>query len=135
MNNLTHQRQYKFLAVRRWKELLKDELPDGVDLWHVTKYCSTTRSLYLETADWLDKSVEFYGVNYIKKNIMVRNRHGKYYLPVDKNKNFSRANGSVGNQAGKKPGFTTWAAVRIMQGPNNPRIDITDFTFATSKGT
>ena len=106
-----------------------------MDLWHVTKYCSTTRSLYLETADWLDTSVEFYGVNDIKKNIMVRNRHGKYYLPVDKNKNFSRANGSVGNQAGKKPGFTTWAAVRIMQGPNNPRIDITDFTFATSKGT
>ena len=80
MNNLTHQRQYKFLAVRRWKELLKDELPDGVDLWHVTKYCSTTRSLYLETADWLDKSVEFYGVNYIKKNIMVRNRHGEIVM-------------------------------------------------------
>ena len=65
---------------------------------------------------------------------MVRNRHGKYYLPVDKSKNFSRTNGSVGNQAGKKPGFTTWNAVRILQGPWNPQIDITDFTFATSMG-
>ena len=62
---------------------------------------------------------------------MVRDRHGKYYLPVDKNKNISKTNGG----GSKKRGTTTWDAVRILQGPNNPQIDITEFTFATSKGT
>ena len=34
----------------------------------------------------------------------------------------------------KMPGTTTWNAVRIVQGPTKPQIDITDFTYANREG-
>ena len=46
------------LAVKRWTELLEAELPNGVDLHHVGKFCSTTRSLYIKTNEWLDRTRE-----------------------------------------------------------------------------
>ena len=122
--------------MRKWTELIETEIPDGINLSYIVKYCSTTRSLYIETADQIERTVEFYDGeedNRVFKKVTVTERGGKYYLPVDPNENISKANGSADN-IGKKPGTTTWNAVRIIQGPERPQIDITDFTFANREG-
>ena len=67
------------------------------------------------------------------KKVTVIARDGKYYLPVDPTQNISQANGSW-DKVHKMPGTTTWSAVRIIQGPSKPQIDITDFTYANRKG-
>ena len=112
------------------------QLPDGINLSYIVKFCSTTRSLYIETADEIERTVEFYdGEEDYRtfKKVTVIERDGKYYLPVDPTKNISKANGSE-DKTNKMPGTTTWNAVRIIQGPANPQIDITDFTYANRKG-
>ena len=85
----------------------------------------------------MKRTIEFYEgeeSNRIYKQVAVRERHGKYYLDI-RNKNYSRANGGTPpNGDVKNPGYTRWDAVRILQGPNSALIDITDFTFAESKG-
>ena len=121
--------------MRKWTELIETEIPDGMNLSYIVKYCSTTRSLYIETADQIERVVEFYDGeenDRVFKKVTVIERGGKYYLPVDPSENISKANGSV-DQTHKKPGTTTWNAVRIIQGPGHPQIDITDFTFANRK--
>ena len=119
--------------MRKWTELIETEIPDGIDLSYIVKYFSTTRSLYIKTADQIERAVEFYDGeedNRIFKKVAVIERGGKYYLPVVPNENISQANGG----GSKMSGTTTWNAVRILQGPKKPRIDITDFTFANRKG-
>ena len=72
-------------------------MPDGINLSYIVKFCSTTRSLYIETADQLERTVEFYEgeeCNRTFKKVTVIERGGKYYLPVDSNENISQANGS-----------------------------------------
>ena len=120
--------------MRKWTELIETEIPDGINPSYIAKYCSTTRSLYIETADRLERDVEFYygeEDNRVFKTVTVIERGGKYYLPLNPTENISQANGSVNND--KMPGTTTWSAVRIIQGPRRPKIDITDFTFANRK--
>ena len=121
------------LALKKWTELLETELPDGINLSYIAKFCSTTRSLYIETADQLERTLEFYEGeedNRTFKKVTVIERDGKYYLPLNPDENISQANGG----GSKMSGTTTWNAVRILQGPKKPRIDITDFTFAKRKG-
>ena len=123
--------------MRKWTELIETEIPDDINLSYIVKFCSTTRSLYIETADQIERAVEFYegeGDNRVFKKETVIERGGKYYLPVKTSENISQANGSD-DKTHKKPGTTTWNAVRILQGPARPQIDITDFTFANRKGT
>ena len=106
-----------------------------MNLSYIVKYCSTTRSLYIETADQIERAVEFYDGkedNRVFKKVTVIDRGGKYYLPVEPSENISQANGSV-DKTEKMPGTTTWNAVRIIQGARRPKIDITDFTFANRK--
>jgi len=120
--------------LRKWTELIETEIPDGINLSYIVKYCSTTRSLYIETADQIERIVEFYDGeedDRVFKKVAVIERGGKYFLPVDRSENISQANGSADNY--KMPGTTTWNAVRIIQGPGHPQIDITDFTFANRK--
>ena len=122
--------------MKKWTELLEMELPDGINLSYIVKFCSTTRSLYIETADELERVVEFYDGeedDRTIKKVTVIERDGKYYLPVDQTENISQANGNAGETT-KMRGTTTWNAVRIIQGPGNPQIDITDFTYANRKG-
>ena len=122
--------------MRKWTELIETEIPDDINLSYIVKYCSTTRSLYIETADQIERVVEFYDGeedNRVFKKVTVIERGGKYYQLVDPNENISKANGSADN-IGKRRGTTTWNAVRIIQGPVRPQIDITDFTFANRKG-
>ena len=121
--------------MRKWTELIETEIPDGINPSYIAKYCSTTRSLYIETADQIERIVEFYegeGDNRVFKKETVIERGGKYYLPVAPSENISQANGNA-DKIGKIPGTTTWNAVRIIQGPVRPQIDITDFTFAKRK--
>ena len=84
------------------------------------------------------------GPSRIFKHVRVLEHCGKYYLPVDSAENVSQANGSkllpsylqllsINDENEKIPGTTTWEAVRIIQGPANVQIDITDFAFSTSK--
>ena len=122
--------------MRKWTELIETEIPDEINLSYIVKFCSTTRSLYIEAADQIERTVEFYEGEEdgrVFKKVTVIERGGKYYLPVDSSENISQANGSV-DQTNKKPGTTTWNAVRIIQGPERAQIDITDFTFANRKG-
>ena len=119
--------------MRKWTELIETEIPDDINLSYIVKFCSTTRSLYIKTADQLQRTVEFYEGeedNRTFKKVTVIERGGKYYLPVNPDENISQANGG----GSKMSGTTTWNAVRILQGPKKPRIDITDFTFANRKG-
>ena len=121
--------------MRKWTELIETEIPDGINLSYIVKYCPTTRSLYIETADQIERAVEFYDGkedNRVFKKVTVIDRGGKYYLPVEPSENISQANGSV-DKTEKMPGTTTWNAVRIIQGARRPKIDITDFTFANRK--
>ena len=119
--------------MRKWIDLLETELPGCINLSYIVKFCTTTRSLYIETADQLERTVEFYegeGDSRTIKKVNVIDRGGKYYLPLNPDENISQANGG----SGKMSGTTTWNAVRILQGPKKPQIDITDFTFANRKG-
>ena len=122
--------------MRKWTELIETEIPDDINLSYIVKFCSTTRSLYIETADQIERAVEFYDGeenDRVFKKVTVIERGGKYYLHVDPSENISQANGSD-DKTHKMPGTTTWNAVRIIQGPERPQIDITDFTFANRKG-
>ena len=58
------------------------QLPDGINLSYIVKFCSTTRSLYIETADEIEWTVEFYdGEEDYRtfKKVTVIERDGKYY--------------------------------------------------------
>ena len=113
---------------------METTLPDGVNLSNISKYCSNTRSLYIETsADIRITVYEGEEDDRVFRHIKVFECCGKYYLPVNSDENISQANGHE-DKVHKIPGTTTWEAVRIIQGSDSVRIDINDFTFATSKG-
>ena len=109
-------------------------MPDGVNLSNISKYCSTTRSLYIETSSDIRITVyEGDEDNRVFRHIKVFECCGKYYLPVNSDENISQANGHKDGEL-KIPGTTTWEAVRVIQGSESVLLDINDFTFATSKG-